>query len=131
MITSQQKALIIAHAALDVQAEDVSIIDVRDLSTITDYFVLCTAGSTRQMQAIADAIERALKANGARLVHTEGSAGRADEMQNRWLLMDCMDVVVHVLDAASRSFYQLDRLWGDAPRVSVSDAPPAAAPSRS
>jgi len=131
VINSQEKARIIAHAALDLQAEDVSIMDVRDLSTVTDYFVLCTAGSSRQMEAISDQVESAVRRMGGRVAHTEGSPGRQDDAANRWLLMDCADVVVHVLDGAARDFYQLDRLWGDAPRVMIGDAPPVVSRGRS
>jgi ribosome-associated protein len=129
VITSREKAFIIAHAALDVQAEDVLVIDVRALSTITDYFVLCTAASSRQIEAISEHIDAALRRRGSRVVHVEGdgSASATEPgLERRWVLMDCSDVVVHVLDGPARSFYQIEHFWGDAPRVPVDACPPSA-----
>ena len=95
--------------------------DVRTLSDVTDFFVICTAGSHRQLSAIQDQIERALADQGAHVWHTEGTPAEAPGAAPapQWLLMDCGDVVVHLLDAFGRSLYRLEELWADAPRVTV------------
>ena len=135
-IDSQTKALIAARAALEKQAEGVIVMDLRALSTVTDVFVVCTASSPPQMKAIQEHIEEALSSRGCAVWHTEGTIGvqrpsSRFEPEPLWLLMDCGDVVVHILDGAAREFYQLERLWGDAPRIPVGDAPPAASRGRS
>ena len=121
-IDSLAKALIVARVALDKHAEDVVVMDLRSLSTVTDFFVICTAQSARQVEALKEHIDTQLSQQGQRLWHVEGAAsnpgapvGMAHELQ--WVLMDCGDVVVHLLDTRAREFYQLERLWGDAPRI--------------
>ena len=123
-LESQGKALAAAHAALEKQAEDVVVMDLRAISTVADFFVVCTAGTGRQMQAIKDHIETALHRHGCEVWHTEGSAApartlSADGESPQWVLMDCGDIVVHLLDQRARTFYRLEDLWADAPRVTV------------
>lgn len=89
------------------------VLDLRKLPTISDYFVIASGTSPRQLQAMADAVEEQLEAAGHRLNHVEGDGGAT------WVLMDCGDVVVHLFDAEARLFYNLERLWGDAPRLSL------------
>jgi len=103
----------LAHAALDKKAEALVVLDLQGLSSVADYFLLCSARSAAQIDTIADAVHAALKARGTRLRHREGTAASG------WLLLDCGDVVVHVFLAETRAFYALERLWGDAPEVSV------------
>jgi ribosome-associated protein len=113
--------LIAARAALEKQAEDVVVLDLRPLSAVTDFFVICTAGSARQADAITDHVETTLVQHGAPVGHTEGRrdpVGR-DDPGLQWVLLDCGDVVVHLLDQRSRTFYRLERLWGDAPQLSL------------
>ena len=105
------------RAALDKKAHDVVILDLRHTPAFTDYFVLCTGLNTRQVKAIADAVEEALRAAKVRPAHIEGYE-RAD-----WVLMDYFTFVVHVFTPQTRAFYSLDRLWGDAERIEVSDDP--------
>ena len=123
-LDSQAKALRAAQAALEKQAEDVIVLDVRALSTVTDFFVICTAGSGRQITALKDHIEAALHHEGARVWHTEGAAmerGAFGRFTNepQWVLMDGGDLVVHLLDQQARVFYRLEHLWADAPRIPV------------
>jgi ribosome-associated protein len=106
-------ALLIAQAGLDKKAEDVTVIDVRGLTSYADYFVVMTAESERQAGAIADNVEQTLKAKGVPKVGVEGYEG------GRWILVDYGDVVAHVMSRESRSFYDLEGLWADAPRISV------------
>ena len=107
-------------AALDKKAQETLILDLRHTPAFTDFFVLCSGQNTRQVQAIADAVEQALRARGVRPSHIEGY-NRAE-----WILMDFFTFIVHVFTPQTRAFYSLERLWGDAERIEVSDEPPAA-----
>ncbi len=104
----------IAKAGLDKKAEDVTVLDVRGLTSYADYFVVMTADSERQAGAIADAVEQSMTAKGISKVGVEGYEG------GRWILVDYGDVVAHVMNRESRGFYDLEGLWADAPRFSVS-----------
>jgi len=121
-LDSQAKALIAARAALEKQAEGVVVMDLRLLSTVADFFVICTAGSSRQLTALKEHIEAALDQHGGAVWHTEGSASPseaalASNHQPQWVLMDCGEIVVHLLDEQARDFYRLEQLWADAPRI--------------
>ena len=101
-------------AVLDKKATDVVVMDMREVSGVADYFVLCTAESDRQVKAVADAVQDEIReAHRERPWHREG----LDHLQ--WVLLDYVDVVVHIFDAERRQFYDLERLWGDAPREEV------------
>lgn len=104
----------IVDAASDKKAEDILVLDLRGLCQFTDYFVICHGSSSRQVLAIADAIEERLFDEGRRKPkHVEGRRV-AD-----WILLDFIDVVVHVFVDEKRGFYGLERLWGDAPHVDL------------
>lgn len=105
------------RAALDKKAADVVVLDLRSTSAFTDFFVLCSGTSQRQVKAIADAVEEALRAAKVRPAHVEGY-DRAD-----WILMDFFTFIVHVFTPQTRTFYSLERLWGDAEKIEVSDEP--------
>ena len=117
-LTSRQKALQIATAALDSKADALTILDLRKISATFDYFVICSATSQRRAQAIADAIEASIAPTGAMLWHREGYS------DGDWILLDYGSVVGHIFTPELRAFYQLDRLWGDAPRVAPRGGPP-------
>ncbi len=119
MLESLEKAQISAQVALDKKVDSVVIMDVRALSTVTEYFVLCTAGTARQIDAVRDHIDQALREQGCRPKHTEGAvaARHSSDQELRWILMDCGDIVVHLMDEETRNYYQLERLWADAPIV--------------
>lgn len=114
------KAVLLAQAVLEKHAEDIWVLDVRKLSTVTDYFVIGTVGSVRQLKAVSEHLDAVLAQRRERVWHVEG-ATRTNTLHHepQWALLDCGDVVVHLMDARARSLYQLERLWGDAPRVSV------------
>jgi ribosome-associated protein len=96
-------------ACQDKKAEDVTILELeKDSGAFTDYFLVCSGSNPRQIQAIADAVDERLEALGMRPAHTEGYK------QAEWVLLDYVDFVVHIFHPALRSFYQLERLWGDA-----------------
>jgi ribosome-associated protein len=110
---SLTKALISARAAIDKKAENVKILDLTELSGFTDYFVICSGMSDRQVQAICDSVEGSLDAEGVEPLSSEGYG------EGRWVLMDFGDVVVHVFLDALREYYDLESLWVDAPRVKI------------
>jgi ribosome-associated protein len=100
-------------AAEDKQAHDIVMLDLRGLTTIADYFVLCTAESERQIRAVVTAIDEELTKNGARNPRIEGSA------ETGWVLLDFSDVIVHIFSPEQREFYRLERLWKQAQPVVV------------
>jgi ribosome-associated protein len=100
-------------AALDKKAQDVTVLDLTKASAFTDFFVICTGGNKRQVQAIADAVQEALGRHGTKPALVEGYE-RAE-----WVLIDYFDFIVHVFTPATREFYSLERLWGGAERVDV------------
>jgi ribosome-associated protein len=104
-----------ARSALERKAQDIVILDLRGLSTATDFFLIASGTSDIQVKAIADHILEESKEAGVRPDHLEGLRG------GRWVLLDYIDFVVHVFHPDARAFYQLESLWGDAPRLSVSD----------
>lgn len=110
---SKEKALACARAAIDKKAENVKILDMTDLAGFTDYFVICSGMSDRQVQSIADSVENAMDVAGAEVISAEGYG------EGRWVLMDMGDVVVHVFLDALREYYDLETLWADAPRVKI------------
>ena len=100
-------------AALDKKAHDVVVLDLSKASAFTDFFVICTGNNVRQVQAIADAVQEAV---GAKPALVEGYP------RGEWVLIDYFDFIVHVFLPATREFYGLERLWGDAERVEVSSS---------
>jgi ribosome-associated protein len=114
-----------AKAALDKHAEDVLVMDLREVSTMADFFVVATAASRPQLLAITEQIEQALKRFRQRPGHIEGKLTRESARAAAygepvsWVLVDCGDVVAHLFNPAARAFYQLERLWADAPRIPV------------
>ena len=117
---ARETALLAAQAASDKLATDVSIVDVSDRLAITDAFVLASAPNERQVQAIVDEVEERLRQHGVKPVRREGVA------EARWVLLDFVDVVVHVQHAEERAYYALERLWKDCPTIPFVDS---AAPS--
>jgi ribosome-associated protein len=109
----------VVRAALDKKASDVVVLDLRGTPAFTDFFVVCSGQNPRQVKAIVDAVEEALRAAKQRPAHIEGYE-RAE-----WVLMDYFNFIVHVFAPQTREFYSLERLWGDAERIEVSDEPAA------
>ena len=117
-------ALAAARAALEKQAEDVAVLDLRAVSTIADFFLVCTADNPRHLEALKDHIAAVLLPRGCRVEHTEGTTPPPAERgvflpEKRWVLMDCGDLVIHLFDRPARDFYRIEDLWADAPRVPV------------
>ena len=120
---SVEIALAAAQAAADKLARDIVVLDVSEQLVITDCFVICSAPNERQVGAIVNEIEGRLRDRGAKAVRREG------EREARWVLLDFVDIVVHVLHTEDRSFYSLERLWKDCPRIEFVDADEDAAES--
>ena len=120
---SREIAAAAARAAADKQAEDVVVLDVHDLIVITDLFVICTGTSDRHVKTVVEEVEKALRGLGQKPVRREG------EQEARWVLLDYVDVVVHVFAEEERDYYDLERLWRDAPRLAWDDSGQAAVAS--
>jgi ribosome-associated protein len=116
-VTATERAVelveVAAAAAADKLATDIIAYDVSDQLVITDAFLLCSGSNDRQVRAIVDEIEEKLRRVGARPVRREG------EREGRWVLLDYIDVVIHVQHAEERVYYALERLWKDCPRIPV------------
>ena len=102
------------------KAEDILVLDLRGIAEFTDYFVLCTGQSDTHVRAIADAVRDGFKSAGTQPWHVEGYDIR------KWVLLDFVDMVVHVFLPDARTFYGLERLWGDVPTEQIEDVPPVA-----
>jgi ribosome-associated protein len=109
------------HAALSKKAERVVVLDLRQGSAFTDFFVVCSGQNVRQVKAIVDAVEDGLrKAHQQKPLHVEGYG------ESAWVLLDYFDFVVHVFTPETREFYALERLWGSAERTELTDEKPRA-----
>jgi|Deesub1362B_J571_1020462.scaffolds.fasta_scaffold18717_2 ribosome-associated protein len=116
-VDSKEKSLILVRLARSRRATDLVVLDLRNLVTYTDYFVICTGRSDRQVRAIAEHLEAELRGKKIRPRSVEGMT------TGRWVLMDFDDVVVHIFQREVREFYDLEGLWADAPRVSLPPDP--------
>ena len=112
-MNSRILARTIAKTAWEKKALDIVIMDLRKLTTFTDYFVICSGTSDRQVQTIASAVEEKLTSRKRRPLGVEGQTG------GHWILVDYGDVVAHIFYKDDRDHYQLEKLWADAPRVEV------------
>jgi ribosome-associated protein len=115
-ITAEGKAQRAARAALDRKAIDLLVLDVQGLSSVTDFFLVCSGRSTTHLASITEAIRAELKQDGVRPLHVEGAP------DSGWVLLDYGDVLMHVFLEDTRAYYALERLWGDAPSISVDGA---------
>ena len=114
---ARELAQVAAQAAADKKAQDIVILDVGDQLVITDAFLLASAPNERQVLSIVDAIEEAL----VNLPEKAKPVRREGERQGRWVLLDYVDIVVHVQHSEEREFYALDRLWKDCPTIPFVD----------
>lgn len=119
---SKKLAFKLAELALTKKADDIKILDLRKITTIADFFVICTAQSEPQVKAVTDAIVEGAKNEGEYAWHKEGQAMRS------WVLLDFVDVVVHIFLRDTRSFYSLEKLWGDAEITEITDEAPQGKP---
>lgn len=113
LLTPQAMVNIAVQAAEEKKSWDVTVLDIRKISVIADYFIICSGRSKIQVQAIAENILEKMESEGVTVQRREGFR------EGEWVLLDFGDVVVHVFQDAVRQFYNLERLWGDAPVVGV------------
>jgi len=107
--------MVAARAASDKKANDIVLLDLREIASFTEFFLICTGANSRQVQAISDAVAEQLRNEGKRPLHIEGYSSA------EWILLDYGDFIVHVFSGASRRFYDLERLWRDAKRVEIKE----------
>ena len=117
-MTLEERAAQTAELALSKKAENVVSMDLRGLTSTCDFFIICSGTSDVQVKAISDAIKDGMTDAGEKPWHVEGEDGK------RWILLDFVDIVVHVFGKETRDFYQLERLWGDAKFKTYEDEPP-------
>lgn len=110
---SDKIALKVVEILNNKKARDIELLDIKDISLLADYFVICSGGSTTQVKALADEVEEKMLELGYQPVHKEGYASAS------WILLDYGEVVVHIFYYESRAFYNLERLWSDARRVNI------------
>jgi ribosome-associated protein len=115
-ISSWDKALLLTRAALEKKACDLVVLDVHEQTSIADYFIVCSGRSDRQVQSIAQGLEDDAAEAGVKPFAVEGA------QRGHWVLMDFSDVIVHVFYQPVRKFYDLDGLWGHAPRAKLPEA---------
>ena len=114
-VTSKELAMLAIEAASDKKAEDIVALDVSQLLVVTEYFVIATGRTNIQVRAIADEVEEQLREK-----YSEKPIGREGAGEDKWVLLDYGDLVVHVFQPAERDFYRLEKLWSDAPRLEAS-----------
>ena len=117
MIEGEALALACAEAAADKKAEDIAILDLRGISSFTDFFIVCSANSDPQLKAISSSVRETMRDLGARPLNEEGFPA------SQWVVIDFGEVIVHVFNAEKRDFYNLESLWKDAPRIPFQPAP--------
>ena len=113
---SHRRGLFLINALLEKKAKDLVFLNLRGISAFTDYFIICSGTSERQVRAIASHIQETLKKTGILPLGVEG------EKEGKWILLDYDDVIVHVFLEAIRTFYDLERLWSEAPRMAIPDS---------
>ncbi|GAA5152374.1 ribosome silencing factor [Pseudonocardia eucalypti] len=113
---SLELARVAAGAAANKKAREIVVLDVSEQLAITDCFVIASAPNERQVQAIVDEVEERLRLAGAKPIRREGAR------EGRWVLLDFVDLVVHIQHSEERGFYGLDRLWKDCPRIDIPEA---------
>ncbi len=113
--SGEELVKVAAQVASDAKAEELVILDVRGLASFTDYFVVMSGRSTRHVQGLAEAIEGELRSKRVSAKHSEGLK------DGQWVLLDFGDMVVHIFYKESRSFYDLEGLWHDAPQVRIEE----------
>lgn len=109
-MTTQEKLNVIVHALDSKLGDEIEIIEVTDLTVLTEYLVICTGTSNTQVKALADEVEYQMGESGVQPHHVEGKA-------TNWILLDYSEIVVHVFDNQARGFYSLDRLWADGKKL--------------
>ena len=118
-------AIAAAQAASSKKAHDVLVLDMREVFILTDYFIICSGNTDRQVGSLMEAVVKGLAAEGIKK-----PARREGEQNRRWVLLDYIDIVVHIFRAEEREYYEIERLWKDAPLVEWEDEPDEVKASR-
>ncbi|MFZ5974442.1 MAG: ribosome silencing factor [Bacillota bacterium] len=121
-MTSEQQVRLVCDAMMDKKGEDIVVLDIRGMSILADYFVICSGKSTLQVQAISDAVDEQLEKAGVRVRRREGYD------QGRWIVLDTGDVMVHLFNFEEREFYKLERLWMNGDNIEYINPPVKTAP---
>ncbi len=116
MLEPKELLLRCVNAALERKAEEIVILSVKDLSSVTDYFVICSGNSDRQIRSLADHVGQKLKKEGVFPLGIEG------ERSGSWILMDYGDVILHIFYGPVREFYDIEGLWSDAPKMVIDES---------
>jgi ribosome-associated protein len=111
--TDNSTLSLIVDALADKKAEDIKVIDISEISTIADYFVITNGTNRSQIQALSDSVEEKLAQNG---IHPKNIEGYNTA---NWILLDCQDILIHIFDKESRGFYDLERMWRDGKTIEV------------
>jgi ribosome-associated protein len=114
-LDGKERVILCVNASLTKKAKDLVILNVKTITSFTDYFIICSGTSDRQVQAIASSIQQSLKEFGIIPLGVEG------EQSGKWVLMDYDDVIIHIFYEPIREFYEIERLWSDAPRMEIGD----------
>ncbi len=115
MMTPLESAMLLAKTLDSKKASDIKVLHTFELTTLADYFVICTATSSTQVKALSDICEKVMEDNGEQTHHIEGHHG------GTWLLMDFASVIVHIFMDEAREFYDLERLWKDAEEIDLTE----------
>lgn len=107
----------IAQLVQNKKGFDIKILDIRKISSIADYFIICSADVDKQVKAIADEVEEKLSSQGIKCFHREGYETLT------WVILDYFDVILHIFKTEARNYYNLEKLWGDAPIIPVDEEP--------
>lgn len=108
----EEKIKICCDAVIDKKGDNVVVLDLKKRVSFTDYFLICSGGSTKQVQSIVDEIIKCLKDSGTKSISVEGYR------TGRWVLVDGIDIIIHIFHKEARKFYDIEHLWGDVPLVS-------------
>ena len=100
-------------AIIDKKGNNIVALDLKERTSFTDYFLICSGSSSRQVQSIANEIVERLKTSGTKDIYVEGY------QNGKWILIDCMDLIVHIFHEETRSYYNIERLWGDTPHLNL------------
>lgn len=114
-MTSSEMAKLAVEALEDRKAEEVTIIDIREVSPIADYFIIASGNNQNQLQAMRDAADEALYKAGVKVLQVEGN------QSSTWILMDYNDIIIHIFSKEDRLFYDLERIWRDGKKIDVSE----------
>lgn len=111
----KEMAAVAVHALEDRKGADIKVIDISEVSVVADCFIIASGGNERQLNAMSDSVEEALEKAGAHMKHKEGRG------ENKWILLDFHDIIIHIFDREMREYYDLERIWRDGKAVDTAE----------